>query len=159
MRMTREQAVEKYGAIDFHSRYWPKQSHFLVMADIPPDWFPKWKVAVSGYPPVHHIAINVDAERGLMDALYNIKMRGLGDLLQTFDGCFNIRTTRGSSSISAHAYALAIDINAIHNPLGATHGGHFDSPEFVKCWTDAGWYWGGNFQGRKDPMHMSWTGF
>lgn len=47
----------------------------------------------------------------LMDA-------GLLSEIKTWDGCFNVRKKRGLSSLSMHAFGVAVDINAAHNPLG-----------------------------------------
>jgi hypothetical protein len=71
--------------------------------------------------------------------------------LKTFDGCFNIRYQRGSrTKASIHSWALAIDVNAAWNALGSTPT---LSALFVKCFTDSGFDWGGNWQ-RKDGMHF-----
>lgn len=152
--INRQMAIERYGVIDFSRRFWANQSEWLEMFNVPQGWFPNWHVDGKL---VTHIALNKDVHGPLLAALTSVKDKGLGGLLQTFDGCFNIRMVRGTSaSPSLHSYALALDINADHNPLGATHGGFYDHPEFVKCFTDAGFDWGGNFHNRKDPMHFSY---
>lgn len=70
--------------------------------------------------------------------------------LKTWDGCFNIRKKRGLSSMSLHSWGIAIDLNAFENGLGQ----HPKlSPEFVKCFTDNGFDWGGTWT-RKDGMHF-----
>lgn len=156
--MTRDEVVRRYGAIDFASKYWPRKNKFLTMLEVPPG-FPKWHVLDTQIP-VRHIACNIDIAQPLLKALNSLLVKNLADKLITFDGCFNIRTVRGSSSLfSAHSYALAIDLNAAQNGLGSTHGGFYAQPEVVKCFKDAGFYWGGDFHGRKDPMHFTWTGF
>lgn len=70
--------------------------------------------------------------------------------LKTYDGCFNIRKKRGLSSMSLHSWGLAIDVNAFENGLGQIPK---LSKEFVKCFTDAGFEWGGVWS-RKDGMHF-----
>ena len=70
--------------------------------------------------------------------------------LKTFDGCFNIRKKRGLSSMSLHSWGIAIDVNAFENQLNQTPK---LSARFVKCFTDAGFDWGGSWQ-RKDGMHF-----
>lgn len=87
--------------------------------------------------------------------------------LKTWDGCFNVRPVRGYekkykdamrqkdlslaiSLLSIHSWGCAIDLNAFENGLGATPK---LSKGFVKCFTDAGFDWGGNFK-RKDGMHF-----
>lgn len=73
--------------------------------------------------------------------------------LDQFDGCYNFRPVRGSSSrLSMHSYGAAIDFDSEHNPLGATHGRM--PREVVKIFKDEGWRWGGDYQNRKDWMHF-----
>jgi hypothetical protein len=98
----------------------------------------------------------IPAFTNALSALANCGMSGE---LETMDGCFNIRMVRGDFVMSAHSYGLAIDINAAKNKLGQTSGGFFDLPEFVKCFKDQGFDWGGEFT-RPDPMHFSycWEG-
>lgn len=89
------------------------------------------------------------------------------DELKTWDGCFNIRPIRGYEKryqdlmaagkiedamqlLSIHSWGLAIDVNAAWNGLGKTPT---LSAGFVKCFTDAGFTWGGSWK-RKDGMHF-----
>ncbi len=154
---SRNMAVQRYGGIDFASKHWQGQSKWLEMFQVPTGFFPNWHVVGTTHP-VEHIALNVDLHVPLMRALVNIHSKNLGHLLVTFDGCFNIRMVRGTTnSPSTHAYGLALDINAATNGLAQTHGGFYDHPDFVKCFTDEGFDWGGNFHGRKDPMHFSFA--
>ena len=73
--------------------------------------------------------------------------------LKTWDGCFNIRKKRGLSSMSLHSWGIAIDVNAFENGLNKQPK---LSTEFVKCFTDNGFDWGGNWT-RKDGMHFQLT--
>lgn len=86
----------------------------------------------------------------LMQAFSNIIDRGLINELKTWDGCFNVRKKRGLNSLSLHSWGIAIDINAAWNGLGKTPT---MSAKLVKCFTDCGFYWGGNFK-RRDGMHF-----
>lgn len=38
--------------------------------------------------------------------------------IKTYDGCWVIRKKRGGKTMSIHSWAMAIDFNAVHNPLG-----------------------------------------
>jgi hypothetical protein len=86
----------------------------------------------------------------LMQAFSNIIDRGLINELKTWDGCFNVRKKRGLNSLSLHSWGIAIDINAAWNGLGKTPT---MSAKLVKCFTDAGFEWGGTWT-RKDGMHF-----
>jgi len=83
-------------------------------------------------------------------AFRNLIERGLVTELKTFDGCFNIRKKRGLNSQSLHSWGIAVDLNAFENQLNQYPK---LSDEFVKCFTDAGFDWGGSWA-RKDGMHF-----
>jgi len=103
----------------------------------------------------------------LKQAFTNLIKTGNVKELKTWDGCLNIRPMRGYekkyqsaiksnniglaiSYLSIHAWGCAIDVNASWNRLGAEPQ---LSAEFVKCFTDAGFDWGGTWK-RKDGMHF-----
>lgn len=95
---------------------------------------------------------NRDMVEPLGEAFANLIDRGFIDELKTFDGCFNIRKMRGLTSQSLHSWGIAIDVNAAWNGLGKKPT---LSAGFVKCFTDAGFDWGGNWTGsRCDGMHF-----
>lgn len=86
----------------------------------------------------------------LIQAFTNLIDRDFVKELKTFDGCFNVRRKRGLTSMSLHSWGIAIDVNAAWNGLGKTP---VLSAGFVKCFTDAGFDWGGTWT-RKDGMHF-----
>lgn len=86
----------------------------------------------------------------LTKAFTNLIQRGFVNELKTWDGCFNIRAKRGLASKSLHSWGIAIDVNAFENGLGQKSK---LSPGFVKCFTDAGFTWGGTWRS-SDPMHF-----
>ncbi len=87
----------------------------------------------------------------LSQAFQNLITRGFVNELKTWDGCFNIRLQRGSrTKYSLHSWGIAIDVNAFENGLGVKPK---LSAGFVKCFTDAGFDWGGNWK-RPDGMHF-----
>lgn len=86
----------------------------------------------------------------LTKAFKNLIERGFVNELKTWDGCFNVRKKRGLNSQSLHSWGVAIDVNAAWNGLGKTPT---LSAGFVKCFTDAGFDWGGVWT-RKDGMHF-----
>jgi len=93
---------------------------------------------------------NKDIIVPLTNAFKNLIERSFVNELKTFDGCFNIRKQRGATSQSLHSWGVAIDVNAAWNGLGKEPT---LSVGFVKCFTDAGFDWGGIWQ-RKDGMHF-----
>jgi hypothetical protein len=86
----------------------------------------------------------------LTQAFRNLIASGFVHELKTWDGCFNIRRKRGADSASLHSWGLAVDVNAAWNgfgqPLTLSEG-------FVKCFTDAGFEWGGEWN-QPDGMHF-----
>ncbi len=96
------------------------------------------------------IYCNKDLLKPLYEALSNVVSKNLQEQIKTWDGCFNIRKKRGLNSLSLHSFGIAIDINATWNQLGKEPT---MSPELVKCFTDAGFDWGGTWK-RKDGMHF-----
>jgi len=86
----------------------------------------------------------------LIQAFDNLIDRDFVKELKTFDGCFNVRRKRGLTSMSLHSWGVAIDVNAAWNGLNKTPQ---LSAGFVKCFTDAGFDWGGTWT-RKDGMHF-----
>lgn len=96
------------------------------------------------------IYCNKDMVKPLETAFRNLINTGCVSELKTWDGCFNIRKIRGSMAMSLHSWGIAVDVNAFENGL-------YKEPKlsqaFVKCFTDAGFDWGGKFS-RKDGMHF-----
>jgi len=86
----------------------------------------------------------------LTQAFKNLIDRKFVSELKTWDGCFNVRKKRGLTSHSLHSWGIAIDVNAAWNGLNKTP---VLTPGFIKCFTDAGFDWGGTWT-RKDGMHF-----
>ena len=86
----------------------------------------------------------------LSQAFTNLIDRNFVKELKTFDGCFNVRRKRGLTTMSLHSWGIAVDVNAAWNGLNKTPQ---LSAGFVKCFTDAGFDWGGTWT-RKDGMHF-----
>jgi len=144
-----QQAEERYGPII--NGKWKNETHWMTSLTIDPVISFHWRNNTTGRP-ANRIYCNKDMVYPLTEALDKIVEAKLEQELDTFDGCFCIRNVRGADSISAHAYGLAIDINAATNQLGKTPS---LSPELVKCFISSGFTWGGNFK-RPDGMHFSY---
>jgi LysM repeat protein len=148
--VTSKQCLAKYGDPNLLET---QNKHFEVW-QVPKIFLEKFShvrfsaVGTIGFP--KRIFINKDFRPLLEKALQNLIDRGLEKELKTWDGVFIIRQKRGLSSLSLHSWALAVDVNASENALNATPK---LSKEFVKCFTDVGLEWGGNWS-RKDGMHF-----
>ena len=83
--------------------------------------------------------------------------------IKTYDGCFNLRASRGLGDISMHSYGIAIDINAKDNPLGKTREDCIAmnltpfTAEFVSIFRSNGFTPGFDFKSRPDGMHFQLT--
>lgn len=79
-----------------------------------------------------------------------IDKAGAGD----YGGCFNIRRISGSDNWSNHSWACAIDLSPKTNGFNmkATL-----SSVVVDAFKRQGARWGGNYSGRKDPMHFEFV--
>ncbi|WP_308364840.1 MULTISPECIES: M15 family metallopeptidase [unclassified Microbulbifer] len=157
--MTRAAVATAYGSISAE-KVWANKSTYLKMFKIPESITKDKNYAwVNVYDPkkrnVSRIWCHKAMHPFLDTALKNLQKQGLLGDLNEFGGSHNIRATRGTTTWSAHSWALAIDINMTGNGLGQTPT---MSQEFVKCFTDAGFFWGGNYS-RKDGMHFTIAGF
>jgi len=137
--ITSAQALSRYGT--------PERESSLVVFDVPLE-------LEIGFIP-KKIYCNKDLAEPLHNALTNVVKRGLVEEIKSWDGCFNIRKKRGASSSSLHSWGLAIDINAASNRFGAKPS---ISPKLVKCFTDAGFDWGGTWS-KPDGMHFQLAEF
>ena len=83
---------------------------------------------------------------------------GLLELVITWGGLWVPRLMRGSrTTLSAHAWGTAFDINVPWNLLGRTPaaaGTRGSVRALVPLAEDHGFYWGGNFSSRPDGMHF-----
>lgn len=133
--VTSAQALKKYGD--------PTLEKGMVVWDVPTE------LEIGVIP--KKIYCNKDLVKPLEQAFRNLISRDFVKELKTWDGCFNIRKKRSLASMSLHSWGLAIDVNAAWNGLGKTPT---LSAGFVKCFTDTGFDWGGNWGNRPDGMHF-----
>jgi hypothetical protein len=78
---------------------------------------------------------------------HKVDLTGASD----FGGCFNVRKIAGSSNYSNHSWACAIDLSPSTN--GFNTKGTL-SHIVIDTFKAHGWRWGGDYHGRKDPMHF-----
>ena len=149
--VTSAQALKKYGDPNLLST----QNKWFELWMVPQDIQLAFNhvrfsaLGTIGFP--KKIFINKDFKPVLEKALRNLISRGLTKELKTWDGVFSIRNKRALKSLSLHSWAIAVDVNQAENQLNMTPK---LSPSFVKCFTDAGCTWGGNWNGRVDGMHF-----
>ena len=120
----------------------PESEKFMVVWDVPAE------LEIGVIP--KKLYCNRDLVKPLEQAFRNLISRKLIGELKTWDGCFNIRKKRGATSPSLHSWGVAIDINAAWNGFGKPP---VLSAAFVKCFTDAGFDWGGTWT-KPDGMHF-----
>src|SRR5258707_1801513 len=74
--------------------------------------------------------------------------------VSAFGGCYNFRPIRGSRNLSNHAFGAAIDIDPEHYPLGAKTR----QPDIIiNAFKNQGALYGGDYKGRRDPMHYEFV--
>jgi len=146
-----DEGKERYGEIK--DQKWVNEGAWMTVYVVPIDIAPKWINTATGKG-TGKIYVNKDMKTALDQALCSLRASGLLSELKTFDGCFCVRDVRGvPGKTSWHSYGLAIDVNAAENALGKDPK---LSTGFVKCFTDAGFTWGGTFS-RKDGMHFQFA--
>ena len=89
----------------------------------------------------------------ILDKVFESILRaGLQSSIASFGGCYSFRLQRLGTRLSAHAWGIAIDLNPESNQQGTA--GYMDQ-KIVELFADAGFVWGGGWQGRRrDPMHF-----
>ncbi len=148
--VTSQQALKKYGDPNLVST---QNKHFVLWL-VPQDILDAFihvrfsALGIIGFP--KKIFCNKDFKGPLETALRNLMARKLTKEMKTWDGVFIIRSKRGLTSLSLHSWAIACDINQQENQLNMVPK---LTAEFVKCFTDAGMDWGGNWT-RLDGMHF-----
>jgi hypothetical protein len=114
------------------------------------------------------VTVHRGAAKAVLRLLAAWELADLLPLLHTFNGSYAARFKRqngtlaervakcaklGEQSLSNHAWASALDFNAPELPLGrALPPGH-PYEQLVPIANEAGWFWGGHFRIRPDPMH------
>lgn len=140
--ITSKQCFDRFGQPGL-----PTEGKYMVLFDVPHE-------LEIGFIP-KKIYCNKLLVEPLKQAFKNLIDRGFINELKTWDGCYQVRKKRGLQSMSLHSWGLAVDLNQATNQLGMrptlTTG-------FVKCFTDAGFDWGGAWE-RKDGMHFQLSKF
>ena len=110
--ITSKAAIAKYGDPTIDNVKWERKNMKMFRLDE--------VIHVSNPVIPGVIYVNKDFANDVEQWLLALYMEGLLSEIKTWDGCFNIRKKRGINALSLHAFGLAVDINAAHNPLGYT---------------------------------------
>lgn len=126
-----------------------------------PPWHMLYKDDNAKVTPVTHFVVHVKCRDSLARVFTMIwatvgqdqdKINAMG--MQWYGGCYAPRNVRGSAGkLSTHAFAAGIDLDPEHEPMNRTHTSHMD-PIVIKAFKAEGWFWGGDFNSRQDPMHF-----
>lgn len=110
--ITSAQLIKKYGDPRINTAQWEAKN--MTLYDVP--------LPIEQRNPVmpNRIYCHRDFAATLNAWFTAMAQSSLIHEIKTWDGCFNIRQKRGSSSLSIHAFGMAVDFNAAHNPLGLT---------------------------------------
>jgi hypothetical protein len=120
---------------------------------IAPD--PAWvaaHIATATVPILGSVTCNRAIFPQLIAALQDVQSQGLADTIHPgeYAGCYYPRFIAGTTSLSNHAFGLALDINAVENQRGTVGQMDRGVVEIFKHW---GFTWGGDW-GYTDPMHF-----
>ena len=120
---------------------------------IAPD--PSWvatHIATRTVPILGSVTCNKAIFPQLIAALNDVISRGLADKIHPgeYAGCYNARFIAGSTSLSNHAFGLALDLNVPGNGRGTVGEMDRGVVDAFKSW---GFDWGGDWN-YTDPMHF-----
>lgn len=92
------------------------------------------------------------AVENFVRAFENVKAAGMAEQFTEFNGIYARRPIRGQvNHLSTHAWGIAVDMCASKYPLGSSAR----MPDaIVNSFRDAGFFYGADFNGRRDPMHF-----
>lgn len=138
---------------DFHSKGWQDLNLIHMMAPFP--FFYEGEYMRHGI--MVHRKI-MPALSTIFEEVWNKCGRDPGKINDTgvsdFGGCFNIRKIAGSDNWSNHSWACALDLSPKTNGFNM-------KPTIPNIVIDAfkrqGARWGGDYLGRKDPMHFEFV--
>jgi hypothetical protein len=74
--------------------------------------------------------------------------------LDRWGGCFNFRLIRGGDELSVHAWGAAVDWCPDIGRMGSAEDAATYPRFIVEAFEAEGFYWGGNWKVRPDPMHF-----
>ena len=136
-----DEIIETYGPLtdaNFESKY-------LTSFDLPYTLFYEGK-------PVNRTRCHKLAVENFVQAFKNLMDAGLADQFTEYNGIYAHRSIRGHiGHPSLHSWGVAGDFMASKYPLASLKRW---PDAIIKCWQDAGFFYGGDFKSRRDPMHV-----
>jgi hypothetical protein len=118
-----------------------------------------WPLQIDGKT-IHAISIHskcADSLREVLEAIWEACGRDVSKISELrydrYDGSYNLRPMRGSTTLSMHAYGCAIDFDAADNPFHSDKHLFTADSIIVQKFEEAGWIWGGRWMS-PDAMHM-----
>lgn len=137
---------------DFHSKAWASQNLVRI---VPPFKVYYEKKLIPGIMVHKKVA---DAMMSAFSEIWEACGRDQAKVDKTgasdYGGCFNIRNIAGSNNWSNHSWACAIDL------APGTNGFNMKttlSKVVIDAFKRQGALWGGDYTGRKDPMHFEFV--
>lgn len=146
--------------ITFYGKPW-EDSSLLVQIPVP---FPMTFREDNGHLiPIPHLTFHKKAASALINVFNKIAVLYKTDPtvikhVTHFSGSYNYRPIRGSTRLSDHAFGAAIDFDAENQPMTYEVCHSADQPQAVyDAFKSEGFWWGGDFHSRKDPMHWQFA--
>jgi len=137
---------------DFHSKAWSSQNLVVIV--------PPFQMRYDGKP-LKGITVHRKVAPAMMAAFAEIWEKCGKDQAKVdktgasdYGGCFNIRNIAGSNNWSNHSWACAIDL------APSTNGFNMKatlSSIVIDAFKRQGARWGGDYRGRRDPMHFEFV--
>lgn len=134
---------------DFHGKAWAS----INLVHISPPFVMRYEKKI-----IPSILVHAKVADSLMEIFLDVRAKCGNDQsaidktgISDYGGCFNIRRIAGSNNYSNHSWACAIDLSPgtngfnMHPTLGNV---------VISAFKAQGWRWGGDYHGRKDPMHF-----
>lgn len=135
-----DEIIATFGSLDREDF----EARFLVVFPLP------YQLLYDGKP-----VVRARCHRALVEnftrAFEGVAAAGLQDECRNYGGIYARRNARGLSRPSTHSWGIAIDIEPARYPLGSSKR----LPQgVIDAFAAAGFFYGGDFKGRKDPMHF-----
>ncbi|KAK47785.1 murein transglycosylase [Caballeronia jiangsuensis] len=139
-----DEIIDTFGSLDVPDF----QARYIVPFELPyPLYFEGKKVLRAR---CHYLLCD-----NFIKAFSLLQERKLDRFVQNYGGIYARRPIRGQTShASTHSWGIAIDLEPEKYPLGSKE--RFP-PEVVDTFTECGFLYGGDFKGRKDPMHFQFA--